>query len=446
MNSKWKVEGFLETVDGELTIAGRKATEIVSELGSPVFVYSGARIRSNIARLRKIEDRIGCRLKICYASKANSEAEILKIVREAGIDCEVNSGGELQMALDAGFAPSQINFNGNSKTEEELEAAIRVGIYAIQADSVYEIELTEKVAKRIGMRANVSPRMVPDIQTDTLHGLQTALVTSKFGMMPYEAVGAFHRWKNDDPHINLCGLHIHVGSQNPKAGPYRDALLSLFHYLKQIHDETGRSVGHLNIGGGFPVKYLHDDLHARYMDREQAALLSTELEPSDIVGAAWTAVSNAAKAAGAEHLLSDIDLLIEPGRSVIGNAAVCLTTVRNRKSRPVAENEPEDIWLLTDAGFNILLSMETYKWYYQLISATRADEPHERPYKVAGPLCDGGDVYFDIEGERRLPDFRVLPDNIVPGDLLALLNTGAYTVSQMFPYNGRPLPKVLVID
>jgi diaminopimelate decarboxylase len=104
-----------------------------------------------------------------------------------------------------------------------------------------------------------------------------------------------------------------------------------------------------------------------------------------------------------------------------------------------------DHWLLTDAGFNILLSMETYKWYYHLIHATRAAEAHDFPYKLAGPLCDGGDVYFDIEGEGRLPDYRLLPENVRPNEVLALLNCGAYSIAQMFQYNGRFLPSIVLV-
>ena len=143
----------------------------------------------------------------------------------------------------------------------------------------------------------------------------------------------------------------------------------------------------------------------------------------------------------AEHLLDRLTLLFEPGRSIIADAGVLLTTVRNIKHRP----ETGDTWLLTDAGFNLLLSMSTYHWYYHLISAARADAPHDAPYKVAGPLCDSGDVYFDVERQGRLPDYRLLPRDVRPGELLALLNAGAYTVAQMFPYNGRPLPAIVMV-
>ena len=118
-----------------------------------------------------------------------------------------------------------------------------------------------------------------------------------------------------------------------------------------------------------------------------------------------------------------------------------LTKVRNIKQRP----ETGDVWLLTDAGYNLLLSMNNYKWYYHLISASRACAPLDAQYKVAGPLCDSGDVYFDIERHGRLPDYRLLPREVKPGEVLALLNAGAYSFSQMFPYNGRPLPAAVMV-
>jgi diaminopimelate decarboxylase len=115
--------------------------------------------------------------------------------------------------------------------------------------------------------------------------------------------------------------------------------------------------------------------------------------------------------------------------------------VNNIKTRP----ETGDVWLLADAGYNIMLSMNNYKWYYHLISASRAGEPYAHDYKVAGPLCDSGDVYFDIEREGRLPDYRRLPADVTPGEVLALLNCGAYSLAQMFHYNGRPLPAAVLI-
>jgi D-ornithine/D-lysine decarboxylase len=466
MNPAWTIENFLEVKNRQLHINGVSAMDLTDQFDTPLFVFSEARIRHNIERLKRAESVIECPLKICYAAKANSNMAILRAVRDAGSDLEVNSGGELFKALKIGFKPNQIIFNGTSKTETELEEAINAGIYAIQADSFYEIELIEKVARRLNKRSNVSLRLVPEIESDTLHGLQTALLTSKFGMMPDEALTAFRRWKSDDEFLNLCGIHLHIGSQNPKSAPYGEALKILFENLRQI-DEIGHKLSHLNLGGGFPVNYLLDQSHEQQFSVEQRELFSATLEPLDVLRDAWKAVKEAANSTNAAHLLENIELLLEPGRSIISDAGICLTSVRNRKERPVENGKwkmengkweeknssfsifhfpfSTDTWLLTDAGFNLLLSMETYKWYYHLISANRADELHETKYKLAGPLCDGGDVYFDIEGLGRLPDYRLLPENIEPNEVLALLNCGAYSIAQMFQYNGRQLPAIVLI-
>ncbi len=463
MNPAWTIETFLEVKNKQLYVNGASAIELAREYGTPLFVFSEARIRRNIERLRRAESVIDCRLKICYAAKANSNMAILRAVKNAGSDLEVNSGGELWKALQIGFAGEQIIFNGTSKEIWEIEAAINREIYAIQIDSLYELSLIEDAARRLGKRANVSLRLVPEIETNTHSGLQTALLTSKFGMMPDEALTAFRHYKNSE-FLNLRGVHLHIGSQNPESAPYAEAFALLFANLLKIYEETGIKLSHINLGGGFPVNYLRDASHAEFFPAGERQMFAADFEPADAIQAAWETVKKSAEASNAAHLLENLTLLLEPGRSVISDAGICLTTVRNVKQRPIntanleTQTEPEnealttyhsplttDFWLLTDAGFNILLSMETYKWYYHLISATRADEAHDFPYKLAGPLCDGGDVYFDIEGANRLPDYRLLPEKIAPNEVLALLNCGAYSIAQMFQYNGRFLPAVVLI-
>lgn len=467
MNPSWTIENYLAVKNNQLHINGISAIDLAERFGTPLFVFSESKIRRNIERLQRAAAAIDCPLKICYAAKANSNMAILRAVKDAGSDLEVNSGGELFKALKIGFEPDQIIFNGTSKTEKELEEAIAAGIYAIQADSVYEIELIETVARRLSKRANVSLRLVPEIETDTLHGLQTALLTSKFGMMPQEALAAFRRWRPDDEHLNLCGIHLHIGSQNPNAQPYDEALKTLFENLLLIFNEAEHRLSHLNLGGGFPVNYLRDASHEIFFPEAERQMFAADFEPAAAIQTAWQTVKDLAAAADAAHLLENITLLLEPGRSVISDAGICLTTVRNRKERslssgqvsvvggrlenqnpPLAAHHPPlttDTWLLTDAGFNILLSMETYKWYYHMIAAQRAGDAHDFPYKLAGPLCDGGDVYFDIEGRGRLPEYRLLPENVQPNEILALLNCGAYSIAQMFQYNGRQLPAIVLI-
>src|SRR5438876_649250 len=333
----WTIPGFLEARDNNhLFISGVDATALSYKYGTPLFVFSEARIRSNIARLQAAAKQVDRPIRFCYASKANSNMAVLKVVRDAGIDVEVNSGGELYKVLRVGFRPDQIIFNGTSKTNEELDEAVRAGIYSINVDSIYEIELVEDAVRRARTELNaglpparIALRLVPEIGTRSHLGLQTAL---------------------------------------------------------RVARESARDVE-------------------------------------------------------AEHLLDRVTILLEPGRSIIADAGVVLTTVRNIKRRP----ETNDVWLLTDAGYNILLSMNNYKWYYHLISASRAWQSSDAEYKVAGPLCDSGDVYFDIERHGRLPDYRLLPRDVQPGEVLALLNSGAYSLAQMFPYNGRPLPAAVMI-
>lgn len=471
----WEIENYLEANKGILQINSVSSVELAEKYGTPLFVFSESRIKQNIERLKIAETKIDCRLKVCYAAKANSNMAILRVVKNSRTDLEVNSGGELFKALKIGFKPEQIIFNGTSKTEIELEEAINAGIYAIQIDSIFELELTEKIAKKLNKRANISLRLVPEIEAETMRGLQTALLTSKFGMMPFEALKAFERWKPDDKNLNLCGIHLHIGSQNPDKNSFAEAFEKLFRNLLKIYTETGHKLSHLNLGGGFPINYLRDVSKLEEFTKTQRELFSADLDPAEVLQNAWKRVKKSAEETNASHLLENIELLIEPGRSVIADAGICLTTVLNKKSRPIADSKSQisdcqkpalekendfeskdefavrdprsaiDRWLLTDAGFNILLSMETYKWYYQLISANRAGEAHDTKYKVAGPLCDGGDVYFDIEGEGRLPDHRLLPENIEVGEILALLNCGAYSIAQMFQYNGRQLPAVVLI-
>src|SRR4029079_10995811 len=178
----------------QLHVDGVSAVELADEYGTPLFVFSENRIRRNITRLKRAADLIDCPLKLCYAAKAMSTMGILRSVKDAGSDIEVNSGGELWKALQAGFDGEQIIFNGTSKEIGEIEMAIENSIYAIQVDSIFELSQIEEIAKRAEKKASVSLRLVPEIETGTHSGLQTALLTSKFGLMPEEAFEACRRY------------------------------------------------------------------------------------------------------------------------------------------------------------------------------------------------------------------------------------------------------------
>src|SRR5215213_8802883 len=418
----WSIPGYLEVRNDHLTVNGVDTLELVKEFNSPLFVFSEARIRDNIKRLQCAADAVDRPIKFCYASKANSNMAILKVVLESGIDIEVNSGGELFKALRVGFRPDQIIFNGTSKCDDELDDAVRAGIYAINVDSIYEIELVEQAVARLRAQggevspARITLRLVPEIGTRSHLGLQTALLTSKFGISSSEVPAAFRRGLERPDLIRVCGIHIHVGSQTPDVEPFAEAFKSMWEHLLTIHRETGHTLEHINLGGGIPVNYLRDRSQADQLPEHERDMLGAELEPAAVLTEALRVARESARTANAEHLLDQVTILLEPGRSIIA-----------------------------DAGHNIMLSMNNYKWYYHLISASRADVPYGRDYKVAGPLCDSGDVYFDIERKGRLPDYRKLPADVGPGEVLALLNCGAYSLAQMFHYNGRPLPAAVLI-
>ncbi len=437
----WSVPNYLDIRNNHLHIDGVDAIELAREFDTPLFVISASRIRHNIGKLLEAKKHHQL-LKLCYASKANNTLGVLRVVRAAGIDVEVNSGGELFRALRAGFRPDQIEMNGISKTEREIAEAIDAGIYTINLDSPFELELVERVASSMKKRANISVRLVAGVGTRSHAGLQTALYTSKFGVSPAQAREIMLRALKRPELINLAGLHIHVGSQTPDPEPYAESFLAMWEHLLWLYRETGHKLQHINIGGGIPVNYLRDGSQSAEISESERTMLGASLTSAVMMEAAIETVRVSARESGAEHLLENLEIVMEPGRSVIADAVTILTSVRNVKHRP----ETGEDWVLTDAGYNLMLSMVMYGWYYHAVNASRAGDPHTARYRMAGPLCDGGDVYFDLHDEGRLPDCRLLPESVRVGEVIAMLNAGAYTMSQMTAYNGRPLPAAVMVE
>jgi len=433
----WQVQGYLETRAGRLTVDGADAVHLAELHGTPLYVFSERRILVNVRNLRAAVESVHPRAKICYASKANSNMAVLDTVRRAGGDIEVNSGGELFKAKKIGFRPDQIVFNGVSKTDDEVRDAVEYGILAINIDSLYELDQVARVARSIGKRANVAIRIVPEIITRSHIGLQTGLLSSKFGLSPSLIEEAFKRALEARDSINLTGAHIHVGSQTPDAQPFARAFAEMWKFLVELYKRTGHRLSHINIGGGLPVNYLSDTPMVEHIDERERQMLRAELDPKEVLKVALAE----ARVEDEAGLLEGLTIVLEPGRRIVGDTGLVLTRVCNIKRRP----ETSDTWLLTDAGYSLMLSQAMYKWYYHLLSASRADEDHSTPYKVAGPLCDSGDVYFDIEQGARLPNYRLLPEGTGVDDVLASLNTGAYALDQASQYNGRPIPAAVMV-
>src|SRR5438128_769634 len=211
-SSGWQINGYLESDAGHLTIDGIDAIALIEQYGTPLYVFSEKSIAEHVRYLRQAIEAVHARVKLCYASKANSNMAVLAAVRRAGGDLEVNSGGELHKARVIGFRPEQIVFNGVSKTDDEIRAAVDYGILALNVDPLFELEQAARVARSVGKPANVAIRIVPEIITRSHIGLQTGLLSSKFGLSPAQIDEAFNRALAAQDAIDLSGVHIHVGS------------------------------------------------------------------------------------------------------------------------------------------------------------------------------------------------------------------------------------------
>ncbi len=426
--------GFLDTRGGILRVGGVSTAELAAVYGTPLFVFSEARIRHNIDAIRAAFSRPtrAQRTQVFYASKANSNLAILQIVRGSGINVEVNSGGELYKALRAGFAAEQIVYNGVAKSAREIDEAVGAGIFCINVDSAFELGRVLDAARRLERRARIALRLVPEVDAALHGGLATGTHRSKFGIAAEELEAVYREALRRHPdELALVGLHMHVGAQLTDTHKYAEGVRALAGAALRLADATGHRVNHLNLGGGLPVAYLKPEVAALAANSD--ALLRTEVTPQIMADAAFEALD---QTPGADAFRS---LLIEPGSSVIADTAILLATVENAKARA------GDRWLLLDAGFNTLMDILGYNWYFHAVAAGKADQPADTAYKLGGPLCDSGDVYHDSEGYGRLPDERMLPGDLKPGDLIAFMDTGGYTLEQMNQYNGQPRAAAVLV-
>ena len=336
------------------------------------------------------------------------------------MNVEVNSGGELWKAQRAGFAPAQIVFNGVAKTRDEIRTAVEAGVRALVVDSLYELERIAKVAAAVGRPAAVDLRVDVNVPTLTHPGLVTAH-GGKSGIDLDDALGAF-AFARDDPALEPRGLHLHIGSQITGVEPYLAAVEKGLDLVEAVIGE-GVQLDHLNAGGGFAIPY-----------RDQPAC-----EPLDYFCSALTIDDYARAICGVlERRRPSLKLLLEPGRSIAGNTALLVTTVENAKVKGARDaagrRVGDERWLTIDAGFNTLLEHTNYRWYYRTVVASRAAEAADTPFRLAGPLCDGGDVFA---GDDDTP-YRTFPAATAPGDVVVFFDAGAYTLEMMNPYNARP--------
>ncbi|HUB04023.1 MAG TPA: diaminopimelate decarboxylase [Solirubrobacteraceae bacterium] len=381
---------------GRLEIGGCDAVELAREFGTPVYVVAEDDMR---ARARSFMDALGARHRdfdVLFASKAFPCTAVYCLLAEEGLSCDVASGGELFLALRGGFDPARIYFHGNAKSDREIREALAAGVGHIVIDSLDELARLERIAAdRLDgdRRQEVLIRVTPGVAGNTHHAISTGQSDSKFGFGTDAAREAIARLA-DAPHLELVGLHFHIGSQLLELEPFRAAV------------RTIASLGDFpvyNVGGGLGVAYGAGDQPpaiAEYVD----AVVSTvhaELGP-------------------------DKRLLLEPGRTLVANSTVTLYTVQTVK-RNVST------WVAVDGGMSDNLRPMLYGSKYEAVVADRPLAPAGSRCHVAGKHCESGDV---ILRDAMLAD-------PVPGDVIATPATGAYGYSLANNYNGVPRPPVI---
>jgi diaminopimelate decarboxylase len=380
---------------GRLEVGGCDAVELAREFGTPLYVVAEDDLR---ARARSFLDALAARhsdFDVLFASKAFPCTAVYRLLAEEGLACDVASGGELFLALRGGFDPARIYFHGNAKSALELREAVAAGVGHIVIDSLHDLDRLEHLAAELGRRQEVLIRITPGVAGDTHHAISTGQADSKFGFAPVDARVAIERLAGA-PHLDLVGLHFHIGSQLLSLEPFRAAVRTL------------AALGDFpvyNVGGGLGVAYLSSDQPPSVVDYVDAVVSAVHSE-----------------------LGREVRLLLEPGRALVANSAVTLYTVQTVK-RNVST------WVAVDGGMSDNLRPMLYGSRYEALVADRplADAGAAEPCRIAGKHCESGDV---IVREARLAD-------PAPGDVIVTPVTGAYGYSLANNYNGVPRPPVI---
>ncbi len=398
---------------GHLTLGGCDTVELAKEFGTPVYVFDENEIVNNIRAFKSsMNESYGGNGLVVYASKAFCCKEMCRICAREEIGMDVVSGGELYTALSVGFPAENIVFHGNNKTYDELCAAVSSNVGRIIVDNIYELDMLNEIAKEQGKTVGIMFRIKPGIDAHTHDFIRTGQIDSKFGFAletgeAMEAVKAALQMSN----IKLRGLHCHIGSQIFDIDPFElaaDVMLKLFADIKA---QTGAELEELNLGGGFGIKYLESDSPKPYGDYMKR-------------------VSAIVKAKSEEYGIKTPFIIIEPGRSIVGAAGLTLYTVGAVKEIPDIRT-----YVSVDGGMADNPRYALYNADYEIICANKANEERTQTVTVAGKCCESGDLIQ--EGTALQP--------VEPGDILAVLSTGAYNYSMASNYNRIPKPPVVMV-
>jgi diaminopimelate decarboxylase len=386
-------------VDGALACEGVPLERIAQEVGTPTYVYSAAMVRDRYQRLDTALSELPHR--IHYTLKANSNAALLRVLRELGAGVDVVSGGELFRALQLGFRGDDIVFGGVGKTELELREALIAGVSLVNAESEAEVRALDRIAREEGTVARVGLRVNPEVTVDSSHRyIKTGERGAKFGI-PFDEVLGVARLAAALPNVTLLGLDMHIGSQLFRVDPYVDGVERLTGLLESIRGEGIDSLRFLDIGGGLGVSY------------------SDEVSPD---------LARFARALVARVKPTGLTMLMEPGRFIVGNAGVLLTRVLYRKHSGGRD------FLVCDAGMTELIRPSHYDAYHRIESV----RPNGKTMTadVVGPICESGD--FLALGREM--------DAAVAGELLVVHDVGAYGYVMASNYNTRPRGAEVLVD
>lgn len=402
--------------EGHLEIGGCDAVGLAKSFGTPLYVMDEKYIRDMCAAYRGvIEKEYGGRGLVLYASKAFSCLAIYKIAKEEGIGVDVVSGGELYTAIKAGFPADKIYMHGNNKLREELEYALDCGVGTIVVDSFNELDLLDGLAAARGKTQDILFRVNPGVEAHTHHFIQTAKTDSKFGFSladgTAEKITAVALGKKN---LRLRGYHCHIGSQIFEKESFRLAVGKMMAFMADMKAKFGFEADRLNLGGGYGIWYTDED---------------KKITPSGYAAYLETIISEVALRAK-EYGLKEPFLLIEPGRSIVGEAGVTLYTVGAIKDIPGVKK-----YVAVDGGMFDNPRYALYQAKYTALLANRAAEKPEEVVSVAGKCCESGDI---VCTNVTLPKAET-------GDILAVLSTGAYNYSMASNYNRNRIPPVVLV-
>ncbi|MFB0635055.1 diaminopimelate decarboxylase [Bacillus rugosus] len=398
---------------GHLEIGGVDALFLAEKYGTPLYVYDVALIRERAKSFKQAFITAGLKAQVAYASKAFSSVAMIQLAEEEGLSLDVVSGGELYTAVAAGFPAERIHFHGNNKSREELRMALEHRIGCIVVDNFYEISLLEDLCQETGHSIDVLLRITPGVEAHTHDYITTGQEDSKFGFDLHngQTERAIEQVLQSE-HIQLLGVHCHIGSQIFDTAGFVLAAEKIFKKLDEWRESYSFVSKVLNLGGGFGIRYTEDDepLHAtEYVEK----------------------IIEAVKGNAARYGFNIPEIWIEPGRSLVGDAGTTLYTVGSQKEVPDVRQ-----YVAVDGGMNDNIRPALYQAKYEAATANRINEAHDKTVSIAGKCCESGDMLiWDID----LPDVK-------EGDLLAVFCTGAYGYSMANNYNRIPRPAVVFVE